>query len=207
MLGNPTRHCAVRFNKSCFFFLRASSLVTEWNLSYFQPCCREEKRKKRRKKRVEDTHRQTRTEYPPRSGSASSLALSCFLRCRFTFIKNCCCFFKKKKAHKEQRCCLRTAWSYCGKDYNRDKSTCSLFRLHASVYLLGSLSTCLSVSLSVCVHTALFQVSSRGRAERSAAASCLLFFLRTGGASFRTNGGHTTDSRNPPPPEKSPLSL
>ena len=92
-------------------------------------------------------------------------------------------------------CFLRSAWSDCGKNYNRDKSTCSLFRLHASVYLLDSLSAC----LSVCVHTALFQVSSRGRAERSAAAACLLFFsLRTGGASFRTNSGLTTDSRNPP---------
>ena len=104
-------------------------------------------------------------------------------------------------------CFLRSAWSDCGKNYNRDKSTCSLFRLHASVYLLDSLSAC----LSVCVHTALFQVSSRGRAERSAAASCLLFFFFThGGRVFphkqRAHNGFPKSSTCWPE-EKSPLSL
>ena len=107
MLGNPTRHCALRLNKSCFFFLirqfllesqRALLSETYHIFSHVVGKRGEREKKKKKKKKVKkkkkkkkkrrvNTHRQRRTEYPPRSGSAFSLALSCFLRSRFTFIK------------------------------------------------------------------------------------------------------------------------
>lgn len=100
---------------------------TAWQWSYFQPCCQEEE------KGVLSTYQQRHKEYPPRSESASFLALAC---CRLTFIN--------KSRLKKSSCDQKHVWSYNGESATRTspRSTCSFFRLRSSVYLFVCLSLC-----------------------------------------------------------------